>query len=444
MKILLFSETKEVKELLSFQVSSAFAVQVKECSTVKEAVDYLGTPDNGVEMFLCGVEGLSPAMIGALKGLARPLPTILLLDSKGSAVEKGALKGIPVLGEVPFAQLVEGVNGLLKEFIEKEGKLGDNPAEFCPIRTNLLIRATPLKSDIFIRLSKTKFIKLFKTGDEFDHRDLERYYQTKGVEYMYLRRAEIAEFIEKFRRELDSLIALPQVSQEEVLPTVEMAQETIHELVSKVGFTEEVQGLAKKNVELTLKMIGAHPRLSDLLKNVQSGGNYISQHSTLLAMVSCCVAKEMEWGSESTFSKLVLASYMHDISVPDPLIGRVNTLRELEERRSEFDEEIAKVYHLHPAKSADVVRSFKEIPADVDLIVAQHHERPNGSGFPRGLAHNYIAPLAAVFIVAHDLAQSILDQRDDFRLADFVDEKKPFYNQGNFKKVMVALEKVKI
>lgn len=444
MKVLLYSDNREVRELLSFQISSAHPVRVKECSTAKEMADALAAPDAGFDAAVCAYEGPASPTLAALKALAKPLPTIFLIDDKNEVPEKGSFAGIPVLGEVTPGQLVAGVNDLLKGFLEKEGKAAEDPAEFCPIRTNLLIRATPLKSDIYIRLSKTKFIKLFKTGDEFDTSDLERYYQTKGVEYMYLRRSETAEFIEKFKRELEALLSRPDFKQEEVMPAVEMAQEAIHELVARVGFNEEVQDLAKKNVDLTLKMIGAHPKLSDLVQNVRTGGNYLSHHSTLLAFVSCCVAKEMEWGSESTFTKLVLASYMHDISVPDPNLGRINTLRELDEKKAEFDPENVKVYHLHPAKSADVVRSFKEIPADVDLIVQQHHERPNGSGFPRGLAHNYIAPLGAVFIVAHDLTQAILEQRDDFRLEDFVDDKKPLYNQGNFKKVMVALEKVKL
>ena len=443
MKVLLISENKDLKELLSFQISSRHPIQVKECLDSKEAAEILAR-ETDIELLISPYNGADTAMLTSLQNLKSPLPTIFLLDAKGTKPEKGALKGIAVLGEVAPANLVEGVSALIKEFLEKGGKAGENEADFCPIRTNLLIRATPLKSDIYIRLSKTKFVKMFKTGDEFDHRDLERYYQTKKVEYMYLRKAEMSEFIEKFRRELDELLAKTDLKQEEAVQAAEMSQEAIHELVHRVGFTEEVQELAKKNVELTLKTIGAHPKLSDLLKNVAQAGNYLSAHSTLLALVTCCVAKEMEWGSESTFSKLVLASYMHDISVADPALAQVNTLRELEDKKAGFDEEMVKAYHLHPAKSADVVRSFKEIPADVDLIVQQHHERPNGSGFPRGLSHNYIAPLGAVFIVSHDLTQAILDQKENFKLPDFVDEKKPFYNQGNFKKVMVALEKVKL
>jgi hypothetical protein len=46
--------------------------------------------------------------------------------------------------------------------------------------------------------------------------------------------------------------------------------------------------------------------------------------------------------------------------------------------------------------------------------------------------------------VAHELAQEILFKRASFKLDGFIEEKKPMYNQGNFKKVVAALEKVKL
>lgn len=444
-KILLVSENKDLRELLSFQLTSKNSVEVKESESAKEAAEQvLATGAPNYELIIFPWEGAQSPLVAALQNQKHDFPVILLPDAKASKPAKGELKGLVVLGEVSPGHLAQDVSQLVQDFLQKGGAQADVAEEFCPIRTNLLIRATPLKSDIFIRLSKTKFVKLFATGDEFDTHDLERYYQAKKVEYLYLRRQEVAEFIQKFSRELDELLARTDLKQEEVFQEAEMSQETVHELVQKIGFTEEVQELAKKNIDLTLKAIGSNPRLAELINRIIGSGNYISQHSTLLAHVACCVAKEMEWGSESTFSKLVLAAYMHDISVTEPELARINTLKELAEKGSSFSEESVKSYHLHPARSADMVRSFKEIPADVDVIVQQHHERPNGSGFPRGLSHNYIAPLGAVFIVAHDMAQYILEERENFNLAHFVDEKKPFFNQGNFKKVIVALEKVKL
>lgn len=444
LKILLVAENKDVKELLTFQITTHFPLQAAECGSAREAVDILKGEPAVFGLLIAPYAGPNSILVKHLRERKEPLPVLFFYDAEVVKPDPDSLTGLAVVGVVESAKLVDGILKAVESFLKPGGQPSAGESEYCPIRTNLLIRVSPLKSDIYIRLSERKFVKLFRPGDEFDAGDLERYYETKKVEYMYLRRSETAEFIAKFRRELEELLLRDDLHKEEAITATEMAQETIHELVQQLGFNEEVQELAKKNVELTLKAIGSNPRLADLIGKIVREGNYISQHSTLLAHVACCVAKEMEWGSEATFSKLVLAAYMHDISVTDPNLAKVNTLRELEEKKGEFSPELVKAYHLHPVKGADVVRSFKEAPADVDAIVQQHHERPNGSGFPRGLLFNYISPLSSLFIVAHELAQTILFKGAAFSLGSFIDEKKPQLNQGNFKKVIAALEKVKL
>ncbi len=443
MKILLVSDNEELKELLSFQISSRNPITVKECKSAKDAVDILVKEKSNFALLIAPYNGADSVLIKHLSSLKDPLPSIFFFDPSLFQPKAEDANHLLVLGFVDQTNLIDGINERLSDFL-KDGRRDSTNSEYCPIRTSLLIKATPLKSDIYIRLSENKYIKLFKTGDEFDSADLKRYYETKGVEYMYLKRTETAEFLGKFRAELEQMLAKPEMKPEEGLQAAEVNHEAIQELVQKIGFNEEVQDLAKKNVLLTLKAIGNNPRLQEVLSKVIRDGNYLSQHSTMLAHLACCIAKEMEWGSESTFSKLVLAAYMHDITITDPELAKVTSLKELEANKSKFGAEDVKNYHLHPAKGADVVRSFKEIPADVDLIVQQHHERPNGGGFPRGLAHNYIAPLAALFIVAHELTLTILEQKEKFQLSHFIKEKKPFFSMGNFKKVLSALEKVSI
>lgn len=442
MKALLVSESEPIKELLSFQITSKFPITIKESNSPKAAVEFL--KKEAVDLLIAPFTGLNSVLVSHLKERKEPLPVIFFYDSAIVKPEKNDLGGIVVVGLVDNINLSDGVVAALKEYLSRiPAKDTDENLEYCPIRTNLLIRATPLKSDIYIRLSKAKFVKLFETGDEFTASDLQKYYDNKKVEYLYLKRTETAEFIEKFRRELDLLLAKKDLTEDEGMKAVEMSQEAVHELVHRIGFQAEVQEVAKKNVQLMLKMIGNQPKLSNLLQRVLKEGNYLSQHSTLLAHIACCVAKEMEWGSEATFNKLVLASFMHDISLTDAELAKVNSLKELEGKKSSFNEQSVKEYPQHPLKSAEVVRSFQEIPADVDLIVLHHHEKPSGSGFPRGLSHNFIAPLASVFIVSHDLTQEILFNQN-FNLQHFVEEKKAVYNQGNFKKVMQALEKIKL
>jgi HD-GYP domain-containing protein (c-di-GMP phosphodiesterase class II) len=441
-KILLVADNKDVKELLTFQITSRFQATVKECGSARDAVEMLKADGAVCELLVAPYNGPNSVLVKFLRERKEALPVLFFFDPLVVTPDAESLAGLEVVGSVDISKLVEGVFAAIEEFVESAAIV--DSSEFCSIRTNLLVRVSPLKSDIYIRLSDIKFLKLFRPGDEFDANDLERYYQSKRVEYMYLRRKDTGEFIKKFRTELEEIILRDDLRQEEVLQATEMAQDAIQELIHSIGFDEEVQELAKKNVEITLKAVGANPRLADLIGKIAREGNYLSQHSTLLAHVACCVAKEMEWGSEATFSKLILAAYMHDISLKNHEIAKINTLRELEQKKAAFSAEETKNYHLHTAKSADVVRAFREVPADVDIIVQQHHERPNGSGFPRGLMFNYISPLSSLFIVAHELSQEILFKRAAFTLPAFIESRKPHFNQGSFKKVFAALEKVKL
>ncbi len=464
MRVLLFLPNKDIRELLGFQLTSQMSVRLREVDTEEDAASALRKDDahkqayeilaaadsedaankisENAEVFDIAVLPAEPAdgvLFGQLKTRKHPIAVVFVHEK--AAPDPARVPGATVLGSVPLGEVVEGVVKVLRSSAEK-AVVADGDADYCPIRTSLLIKAIPLHSDIYIRLSKNKFVKLFQAGMKFTQEDMQRYYETKKVEYMYLRRTQMDEFVTNFRRELMDLVARPSATPAELQETSEVAYEAIHEMIHQIGFTKEIQEVAKAQVAVTLRSVGRNPRLQDLLEGLKSKGDYLSRHSTVLAHVGCCIAKEMEWASEATFSKLVIAAMMHDMALQNSELAKINTLAELKEKSGEFPADQVKAYHLHPGKAADLVRSFEEIPADVDAIVLQHHERPGGAGFPRGLTNNYIAPLSAVFIVAHDLVQFMLERGEKFQLGDFVAVRKNEYSQGNFRKVITALEKM--
>jgi HD-GYP domain-containing protein (c-di-GMP phosphodiesterase class II) len=50
----------------------------------------------------------------------------------------------------------------------------------------------------------------------------------------------------------------------------------------------------------------------------------------------------------------------------------------------------------HPDRGADLLKPFAELPEEVGLMVRQHHENANGSGYPLGLQGDEIHPWARV------------------------------------------------
>ena len=60
----------------------------------------------------------------------------------------------------------------------------------------------------------------------------------------------------------------------------------------KIGFTEDVQALVKKSVDLTTTQIRNNPSISHLLKRIEMNpDSYISSHSLLLAHIACGIAR---------------------------------------------------------------------------------------------------------------------------------------------------------
>ena len=116
---------------------------------------------------------------------------------------------------------------------------------------------------------------------------------------------------------------------------------------------------------------------------------------------------------------------LHDISRKNQEIAKVQNLHDLEARAFEFNLQDIEAYENHPP--------------DVDVLVVQHHERPDGSGFPSKLFAHQISPLSALFIVAHDLVSFLYDEGSHESLKDFVLRYKEQYKIGNFKKILANL-----
>ena len=160
----------------------------------------------------------------------------------------------------------------------------------------------------------------------------------------------------------------------------------------------------------------------------------------MTGFLACSIASQMQWGSETTFHKLTLAAFLHDIALDDNDLAACVTLKDAQAPK--FTEDQRKAFRDHPFASAEIAKKFSEVPPDVDIIIAQHHERHDGSGFPRGLGANYIAPLAAIFIVAHDMAQFALAQGKQFNVGMYLGVARDKYKTSQFRKVVQAIEQL--
>jgi len=297
--------------------------------------------------------------------------------------------------------------------LKDEGMLAEAltlDTDYIRIGVKSLNLKTPLRTDIYLRLGPNRFCKRFSSSDGFDATDLEKDLRAKGIDAFYLHRDQASLLFEDHAEVLDDIIndidLDPEVAREAALVSLEI----IHDVVGQLGFSSQVMDLAKKTVAITLKAIGANPKLSDVLARLRRHeGKYIASHSIMLAEIACAIAHRVAWGDASTFLKLSLAAFLHDLALQDNRLARLKTIADFN-TTLDFSSADLNAFKTHPQKAAEYARHLEGIPPDVDTVVIQHHELPDGSGFPRGLTSQQINPLAAVFIIAHELMHFFLEQ----------------------------------
>jgi putative nucleotidyltransferase with HDIG domain len=128
-----------------------------------------------------------------------------------------------------------------------------------------------------------------------------------------------------------------------------------------------------------------------LSKIVETRDPYTSGHEDQVAKIACKIAKEMKL-TEEQISSIYISATLHDIgkiSVPSEILTKPSVLTNLER-------EIIKTH----CKVANDILANIEFPYPVAEIIYQHHERMDGSGYPRGLKGDDIALEARIIGVA--------------------------------------------
>jgi putative two-component system response regulator len=128
-----------------------------------------------------------------------------------------------------------------------------------------------------------------------------------------------------------------------------------------------------------------------LSKIVETRDPYTSGHEDQVAKIACKIAKEMKL-TDDQISSIHISATLHDIgkiSVPSEILTKPSVLSNLER-------EIIKTH----CKVANDILVNIEFPYPVAEIIYQHHERMDGSGYPRGLKGDDIALEARIIGVA--------------------------------------------
>jgi response regulator RpfG family c-di-GMP phosphodiesterase len=294
--------------------------------------------------------------------------------------------------------------------------------------------------DVFFKLRAEKYLKFIHSDDLYEHDRIDQYIE-KAVKYLYILTEDYAAFSGSFSKLIMSRLEAKNLSSDQ-RSTLELASyQDIHDQLGTLGVNDRTINQAQATIKSSVGLIKSDPDLAELFENLMKGKNYISEHSLLLSYICSHIALSTSWGSPTTLEKLCMAAMVHDIGLPDPVLAEQTASYGTEGLKA-LDPETAELIREHPAVAAALIKSGKTNIPDVDNIIIQHHELPDGSGYPYGRNGQSISPLSAIFIIAEHFVHRIYNTpANEVNFPSIVAEFEERFNRGNFKKPLEGFKK---
>lgn len=202
---------------------------------------------------------------------------------------------------------------------------------------------------------------------------------------------------------INYLYIIDEYSTEEVEDIIkpELRQKAIQTV--KTHFNNVEKGLKSTNspkdfsdlIKLAEELIDEVTSKNNILVNlvdIKSMDNYTYQHCVNVAVLSLILGIKLQL-LKSDLLDLCIGAMLHDIGkvfIPKTIIIKPGALTDTE----------YEIIKSHPTKGYDYLKNIFEISTASRLIVLQHHERVNGTGYPYGKEADKISLLSKIVSIA--------------------------------------------
>lgn len=325
------------------------------------------------------------------------------------------------------------------DYVEKAESEEPGILELVPVVARNFLKLKSLNKEVYIKISNKKNVKILDQGSP-EHKETIQKYIDKGVKALYLRRSDYASIVDELcevvMRELDELGENSTFEQTENV--IFSSYGVLKEQLTKMGVSRTTIELTEKSIEKTMDMFKKAPSIGLFFKQIKEQNDYIYQHTIFTSFLCGHILNQTDWGSRDNIQKLTLATMLHDICIRNPELAKVTSLEDpvLES----FTRQEVKSLKSHPQDAVILAKELGGFSTDVETIILQHHERPDGDGWPKGMNATNISPLACVFIIAHDFAQNVLTRELSPKvMREVIAQLTELYDRGNFKKPLHGL-----
>lgn len=247
---------------------------------------------------------------------------------------------------------------------------------------------------VYLKMAPQTYLLIGKKGDRASFSNLHAY--TNPAVGVYVQNSDQPLLISHMTQLTGKIVGQPSIPESTKVKFLTSLTEDAMQTLVKSNFTtiskvEKVTGM----IHQMAKSLSAFNDLLLILADLPLGE---SKHAMTTCLVSALLGEEMGMTQQGVQEKLIMGSLLHDVGlryVPKTILDKPRHLWSPEE---------LSVYEQHPIKGADMLREMKDIPQDVLLIIAEHHETAIATGFPKKIRDVKISPLARIVSLSNCFA----------------------------------------
>jgi len=281
---------------------------------------------------------------------------------------------------------------------------------YLPVSTATLCAATVLDFDLFIQQPGKAFAELYRERMyPLQEDDLERLRQ-RGVDHLYIR----VEETESYRQYLyEHVLGDSAISSSLRMKVLREVTRVAFEDALRAGNCDQLVSVASAfGRDLAGMLADEMPAFEELFKTLDHD-YYTFTHACNVSTYCAVIAIRMGDLDSIELAELAAGGLLHDIGkrhIPVQVLNRPGKLTDQE----------WELVRQHPVTGYRELASRGDMSLGQLMMVYQHHERVDGSGYPAGVAGDDIHPWARICAVA-DVFDAMSSKRPYRRAVPLMD-----------------------
>ncbi|MBC7692560.1 MAG: HD domain-containing protein [Methylotenera sp.] len=259
---------------------------------------------------------------------------------------------------------------------------------FLSILLNQVVVGDPLPTSVYVFIN-FRFITFRTEGDTIDRMTYDRL-EFRKVKTLFIAEEDKGKFAQWSAQRAAEEVPLKLSAKDEKFRAV---RDDVHRKTMDIFLSSHPDKIVAQTLESSKRLVDEvmkYPFAVKPLSLLQGYSKGTVDHSVNVSILSVYLAQQMGYTHQLILQHIGSGALLHDIGKPRVQIEDSDSKEKMEEKMK-----------AHVDLGIALLDSEGKVPNEVKLIIAQHHEFNDGTGYPKKLKGGGIYDLARIVVIAN-------------------------------------------